>query len=118
MKLKITVGGKAVTATLADNSTARDFVSVLPLELTMKDLFGREKYAPLPNRLSETGPKQHRYEVGDIAYWPPSHDVAIYYHQDEERIPAPGIIPLATLDEGADLFNVKGAVKVRIEYAR
>lgn len=81
----------------------------------MQDLFEREKYAPLPRPLVPTGPKQHRYEVGDIAYWPPSHDLAIYYHQDGARIPAPGIIPLATLDAGAELFNGKGALKVRIE---
>jgi len=59
MKLKIQLAGKAVTATLADNATARDFLSVLPLDLRMKDLFGREKYAPLPKALSEKGPKRH-----------------------------------------------------------
>jgi hypothetical protein len=101
-------------ATLTDNPTAQDFASVLPLELTMKDLFGREKYAPLPKALSEKGPPQYRYNVGDIAYWPPSRDLAIYYKQDDETIPSPGIIPIAKLDAGAELFNVKGSVKVTI----
>jgi hypothetical protein len=37
---------------LADNPTARDFASVLPLNVSMKDLFGREKYGDLPKALS------------------------------------------------------------------
>jgi len=44
MKIKINIGGKTLTAILADNATARDFASVLPLTVSMKDLFGREKY--------------------------------------------------------------------------
>src|SRR5689334_21963477 len=63
MKINITIGGKILTATLADNATARDFVSVLPLNLSMKDLFGREKYGDLPKALSENGPRKNRYEV-------------------------------------------------------
>lgn len=63
MKININIGGKILAASLADNATARDFVSVLPLNLSMKDLFGREKYGDLPKELSENGPKKNRYEV-------------------------------------------------------
>jgi len=117
MKININIGGKTFAASLADNATARDFVSVLPLTLSMKDLFGREKYAALPKALSERGPRSNRYEVGDVAYWSPSHDLAIYYHQDGESIPSPGIIPIAKIDGGAESFNVPGSVKVIIELA-
>ena len=117
MKINIRIGRKVLTATLADNATARDFVSVLPLTLSMKDLFGREKYAALPNALSEKGPRGRQYEVGDVAYWSPSHDLAIYYHQDGESIPPPGIIPIAKIDEGSEAFNVSGSLKVTIELA-
>ena len=47
MKINIKIGGKILTATLADNATAQDFVSVLPLKVSMNDLFGREKYGEL-----------------------------------------------------------------------
>jgi hypothetical protein len=83
----------------------------------MKDLFGREKYAALPRALSEEGPRRHRYEVGDIAYWSPSRDLAIYYHQDGESIPSPGIIQIAKFDDGAEALNVPGSVTVTIELA-
>ncbi len=68
MKINIKIGDKTLTASLADNATARDFVSVLPLNVSMNDLFGREKYGDLPKALSENGPRTNRYEVGDIAY--------------------------------------------------
>ena len=87
MKINIKIGGKILTATLADNATAQDFVSVLPLKVSMNDLLGREKYVNLPKALSEKGPRTKRYEVGDIAYWSPSHDLAIYYRHDGESIP-------------------------------
>jgi hypothetical protein len=118
MKININIGGKIVTATLDDNATARDFASVLPLTLSMNDLFGREKYGDLPKALSENGPRKNRYEVGDIAYWSPDHQVAVYYSQDGESVPSPGIIAIAKIDGGAEAFNVRGAVKVTIEVAK
>lgn len=118
MKININIGGKILTATLADNAAARDFVSVLPLNLSMKDLFGREKYGDLPKALSENGPRKKRYEVGDIAYWSPNQQLAVYYRQDGESIPSPGIIPIAKMDAGTEAFNVSGSVKVTIELAK
>jgi acetyl esterase/lipase len=55
MSLRITIGEKVVTATLTDNETARDFVSLLPLTLTLKDYNETEKISDLPRRLSTKG---------------------------------------------------------------
>src|SRR5205814_387531 len=95
MKINITVSGKKLTATVMDNPTAKDFVSLLPLTMSMKDLFGREKFGHLQKALSEKGPRKNTYEAGDIAYWSPAQDLALYYRQDGEAIPSPGIIPVA-----------------------
>jgi len=43
-KIRLTIGNRALTATLIDSKTAQDFGSLLPLTLTMNDLFGREKF--------------------------------------------------------------------------
>lgn len=118
MKINIRIAGKDVTATLADNETACDFISLLPLNLSMNDLFGREKFAHLPKALSEKGPRTHSYQVGDIAYWSPAHDVAIYYRQGGESIPSPGIISIGKIDSGAEAFNVPGSVNVTVEVAK
>ncbi len=118
MKIEIKLAGKILTATLAGNKTARDFVSLLPLSLSMKDLFGREKYGDLPKALSKEGPSKNRYDVGDIAYWSPNQQFAVYYRQDGETIPSPGVIPIAKIDAGVDAFNVQGSVKVTVALAR
>ena len=118
MKISIKIAGKTLTATLSDNRTARDFVALLPLNLSMNDLFGREKFARLPKALSHEGPRSHTYEVGDIAYWSPTQDVAIYYQQDREPIPSPGIIPIGKIDAGTEAFHVPGLVQVTIKPAK
>src|SRR5213080_1327446 len=115
MKIRLKVGNKVLTATLADNKTARDFVSLLPLTLTMNDLFGREKYARLPRAISQEGKRTHTYQIGDLAYWSPSHDVAVYYRQDGEKIPEPGIIVIGKIDSGVAALDVAGSVKITIE---
>ena len=115
MKIRPKIEDKVITATLADNKTARDFSSLLPLTFTMKDLFGREKYARLPRVISDEGKRTHTYQIGDLAYWSPAHDVAVYYRQDGETIPEPGIIVIGKIDSGAEALNVTGSVKVTIE---
>ena len=55
MKIKLTIKDRVLTATLQENKTAQDFVSLLPLTLTMNDLFGREKFGHLPRAISEGG---------------------------------------------------------------
>jgi hypothetical protein len=118
MKINLKISGKTLTATLADNPTAQDFVSLLPLKVSMNDLFGREKYGDLPRGISETGPRTHSYHVGDIAYWLPDHQLAVYYRQDNQTIPSPGVIPVAKMDAGIEAFQVPGSVKVTIERAQ
>jgi hypothetical protein len=117
-KLRIRVGTRTLTATVAQNATARDFLSLLPLTVRMSDLFGREKAAPLPRALASGGRRRHTYSVGDIIYWSPGPDLAVYYRGGGPAIPAPGIVLLARLDSGTRAFNVPGAVRVRLERVR
>jgi hypothetical protein len=117
-KILIRIGARTLTATVARNATARDFVSLLPLTLRMSDLFGREKAGPLPRALARGGRPRHTYFVGEIIYWPPGPDVAVYYRRGGSAIPDPGIAPLARLDSGARAFNVPGTVGVKFERVR
>jgi hypothetical protein len=115
IKIRLRVNDKIITATMIDSKTTRDFISLLPQTLAMNDLFRREKYAHLPKAISTEGVRVHTYEVGEIVYWSPGPDVAIYYRQDGERIPAPGIIVIGKIDSGVESLNVAGSVKVTIE---
>jgi len=115
MKIRLKIDDKVITATLNDSKTARDFVSQLPLTLTMNDLFRREKFARLPRAISEEGKRTHTYEVGQVVYWSPGPDVAIFYRNDGEKVPNPGIIVIGKIDSGVAALDVAGSVKVTIE---
>ena len=115
MKIRLTLNGTALTATLIDSETTRDFVSLLPLTLTMNDLFGREKFGHLPRAISGGGKRTRTYEVGDVIYWPPGPDVAIFYRHDGQPIPSPGIIVIGKMDSGVEALAVPGSAKLTIE---
>ena len=89
MRTRLTVGTASATARLYDNATARDFASLLPVSITVHDLGGREKAGTLPREIVG-GQGQNDYRAGQIGYWPPSHDLALYYHEDGFSIPKPG----------------------------
>src|SRR6266516_4136227 len=115
VKIKLTIDNKILTATLADNATARDFASLLPLTLTMNDLSRREKFSHLPRAISDKGKRTHTYQIGDLAYWSPSNDIAVYYREDGEKIPEPGIIVIGKIDSGVEALNIAGSVEVTME---
>jgi hypothetical protein len=106
MRLRLTVGGASGTARLYNNATARDFASLLPVSIDLHDLGGREKAGTLPRELAD-GHGQSDYRAGQIGYWSPSHDLAIYYREDGFRIPSPGIVMIGEIDTG--LETVTGA---------
>jgi hypothetical protein len=107
MQIRLAINGRTATATLNDTQIARDFASLLPLTLNMKDLFGREKPGQLPRPLA-CGEGQSTYQVGDLGYWAPSHDLAIFYADDRQRIPSPGIVIIGRIDTGLDLIAYAG----------
>ena len=80
MKIRLKVGGTVLTATLIDSATTRDFTSLLPLTLTLKDYAGTEKISDLPKKLStESAPSGSDPSVGDITYYAPWGNLAIFY---------------------------------------
>ncbi len=114
MKISLKTEHRLITATLIDNETTQDFISLLPLTLTMNDLFRRETFAHLPRAISEGGKRTQTYEVGDVIYWPPGPDLAIFYRHDGQRISG-GIIVIGKIDSGVEALNVPGSVKVTVE---
>jgi len=96
MKIRLTLdNGKAITATLIDSETTRDFLSLLPLTLTMNDLFGREKFFHLPRAISEGGKRTRTYEVGDVIYWSPGPMSPCTIAMTGSRFPPPASSPSA-----------------------
>lgn len=114
MKIHLKLNGQVIPATLADNRTAQEFVAMLPLTLTMHDLFRREKFGPLPAPISGTGTRTQAYEVGDMVCWAPGPDLSIFYRQDGQPISG-GFHVLGRIDAGIDVFAAAGPFEVTIE---
>jgi hypothetical protein len=113
MKIRLTVNGKAINATLLTSGTAKDFLSLLPMTLTLDDYAAAEKIAYLPRKLSAAGaPPGSDPSVGDIAYYAPWGNLAIFY---KDARYAKGLIPLGRIDSGSEALGVPGPLKVTIE---
>jgi len=113
MKIRLKVGDTVLTATLIDSATTRDFISLLPLTLTLKDYAGTEKISDLPKRLStENAPSGSDPSVGDITYYAPWGNLVIFYRDFGY---SSGLVILGKIDSGIEAFNVPGSIKVTME---
>jgi hypothetical protein len=115
LKLRIDVDGKPITVTLDDNATARDFVSLLPLTLSLEDYAATEKVSDLPRRLSITGaPPGITPVTGDLTYYAPWGNLAIF-HKDFRY--STGLVKLGKIDAGIDTLRRRGPFKATISLA-
>ena len=117
MKIEIDINGNRVIGRLNDTKTSKDFIAELPLTVRLNDLFRREKYAELPHPLSTDAKREYRYKLGQIAYWSPSKSIAIFYKDDGETIPPPGIIVMGQIESGVNLVGFEGSAQVTIKLA-
>jgi hypothetical protein len=113
MRIRLTFDGKAVEATLLDNATARDLLSLLPMTLTLEDYNSTEKIGYPPRKLSTAGaPAGVDPSVGDIAYYAPWGNLAIFY---KDFGYSKGLVALGRMDSGIEALSVPGSLKVTIE---
>lgn len=116
MKIRIKIGNKIATATLEDNESARDFASLLPLILAMRDYNSTEKIADLPRKLSTSGaPDGIDPSVGDLTYYAPWGNLAIFYKDFDY---SKGLIRLGTIDSGLDVIEAAGSGEITIELVK
>ena len=113
MKIRIIVEGTELAARLEDTPAARDFVAMLPLELTLEDYHSTEKIADLPSRLStDNAPEGVDPDVGDIAYFAPWGNLALFYRDFGY---AKGLVRLGRIEGNVAVFEAQGPLEARIE---
>jgi len=113
MQIRLTVDGQHAAATLCDNTTARDFASLLPLSLTMEDYARIERVATLPRALStRDAPDGMTPAAGDLAHYAPWGNLAIF---TEGGSHARGLLPLGSVHEGLSILARPGPYRLRIE---
>lgn len=116
MKIHIQLEGRSLTATLEESQAAREFLALLPLTLTLADYNATEKVADLPKKLSTKGaPPGVDPDVGDIAYYAPWGNLAIFYRDFGY---SSGLVRLGRLDSGVAVLSRRGPVRVTIERAQ
>lgn len=112
MRVRFTFNSLSMTAVLYDNPSARDFFSMLPLDLTISNFGHNEKIAYLPRKLTEDGSGVFSNERPyDLCYYMPWGNLAMFYADYRH----PGLIRLGRFDEGADGLHVEGEFPLRIE---
>ena len=80
MKVRIRVGDRTVTAAMEDNAAGRDFLSRLPLEVTLNDYARAEKiFYPSPALATSGVARGCAPAPGDITVYVPWGNVAIFY---------------------------------------
>ena len=96
MQIQIEANGKIFSATMEDNPTSRNFVSMLPMTLTLQDYAGTEKISDLPAALSIQGaPAGITPKAGYLTFYAPWGNLAIL--KKNFRYSA-GLIMLGMLD--------------------
>ena len=115
VKINIRIADRVIPATLNGSKAAQDFASLLPLSLTLEDYASTEKISDLPKRLTTDGaPPGFDPSVGDITYYAPWGNLAIFYRDFEY---SSGLVSLGTLASGADIFASSRSMQVTFELA-
>lgn len=114
-RIRIVAGDVVLTGTLEAHPTAADFAALLPLRLRVEDYAATEKIADLPRKLSLAGaPAGADPSPGDIAYYAPWGNLAMYYRDAGY---ASGLVRLGRLDAPPAALQRLPAGPVTIERA-
>lgn len=115
MKVRIRIDGHSGTATLLDNSTATDFLKLLPLTLRLNDYAATEKISDLPGKLSTSdAPAGVNPAAGDIAYFAPWGNLALF-HRDFGF--SKGLVKIGKLDSPMPILAKPGVLTAAFEIA-
>lgn len=102
------------TANLESSPATQDLMKQLPLTLEFTDYAGTEKIAYPPQKLSSHGSsKQYAGRSGDITYYAPWGNLAIFY-KDSEVGSADGLIYLGKLNAPPNFMEKHKKLKLRI----
>lgn len=112
MRIRCTFADQDFTCLLQDNPTTRDFVSMLPLDLTIEDFSTNEKLAHLPRRLDEGGLVDYDDEApGDLCYFRGWGNLAFFHGEYHYR---GDLIRLGRIESGVETLLMKGEFPLRI----
>ncbi|ESY89261.1 cyclophilin-like fold protein [Mesorhizobium australicum] len=111
MKIRMMFNGRTMTAALYNNPSARDFFSMLPLDVKIEDHAHNEKIAYLPRKLTEEGSGPFANEQPYDLYFMPWGNLAMFYANYRH----PGLIRLGRFNGSEQALHIRGEFPLRIE---
>lgn len=120
MEVRFDIEGSPVnfTASLENSIATQDLMKQLPLTLEFSDYVGTEKIAYPPQKLSTHGESTpYAGKAGDIAYYAPWGNLAIFY-KNSEAGPASGLIYLGKFNAPIDFMDKHKKLKLRLTQVR
>lgn len=82
MTMAISIGDKTYAVSLEDNETVKELTARLPMELTMEELHGNEKYNYLPESLPTAAEAIGTIHAGDLMLF--GSDCLVLFYEDFE----------------------------------
>ena len=113
VKITLEMGGRAFSATLSDNETARAFAARLPVTLEMEELNGNEKYCYLDSALPAAAQRVGSIAAGDIMLYGSSCVVLFY----ESFSTSYSYTRIGRLDDASGLAAAAGDGAVQVTFA-
>jgi hypothetical protein len=111
-RISIALNGQLLKVTLFDHLTARDLLTLLPLDGTAKDFGSLEKVFYLTRKLTTKGAAASYTPVsGDLCYYAPWGNLALF-HGDGH--PSPGLIHMGRFEGDLGALRIKGEAPLRI----
>ena len=114
MKIKILIGDKIFDATLEDNAAAREFVKNLPLEVTMTELNGNEKYYRFGKNFPSADKKIGEIHSGDLMLYSSSYVVLFYKNFSTSY----SYTRLGKIDNPVDLEKIVGTGNISVRFEK
>lgn len=114
-RVRMVINGQdEVLVSIDPTPYGRDFLALLPLELTLKDYNGTEKISDLPRRLTtQSAPPGIEPAAGTFAYYAPWGNLAIFYRDYRY---SNNLLRLGVIESGLEkVQSQSGDFHVRLE---
>ncbi|ETZ22326.1 cyclophilin-like fold protein [Pedobacter sp. V48] len=111
-KIKLTIGSRAFTVTIADNSARKAFEDMLPLTINMAELNGNEKYFDLPKSLPANSSNPGTIQNGDLMLYG-SRTLVLFYKSFSTSY---SYTRLGRVDNISGLAEALGSGSITVKY--